>query len=79
MRITVEISPAPMGDAGITASVLEQRARLAATAGQVDAERVRLLAEAGALRSRHHRPRSALEHRDVHEAGHTPALPPATS
>lgn len=68
-----------MGDAGITASVLEQRARLAAAAGEADAERVRLLAEADALRSRHHRPRSALEHRDVHEAGHTPALPPATS
>ncbi|MGH2779864.1 MAG: BTAD domain-containing putative transcriptional regulator [Thermoleophilaceae bacterium] len=62
------------GDAGITAGVLEQRGRLATAATGDDAERVRLLAEADALRSRHHRPRSALEDRDAYEAGHPRAL-----
>ncbi|MGH3030346.1 MAG: ATP-binding protein [Gaiellaceae bacterium] len=61
-------------DAGITAGVLEQRGRLAAAATGADAERMRLLAEAEALRSRHHRPRSALEDRDAYDAGHARAL-----
>jgi tetratricopeptide (TPR) repeat protein len=68
-----------IGDAGITAGVLEQRGRLAAVAAGDDAERVRLLAEADALRSRHHRPRSALEDRDVYEARRRRAPQPATS
>jgi tetratricopeptide (TPR) repeat protein len=67
-----------IGDAGITAGALEQRGRLAAAAGD-DTERVRQLAEADACRTRHHRPRSALEDRYVHEAGHRRALNPATS
>jgi predicted ATPase/DNA-binding SARP family transcriptional activator len=51
-------------DAGVTATVLEQRARAAMAAGDGE-RRKRLLDEASALRVRHGRPPGALEARDV--------------
>ncbi len=66
-----------IGDPGITAAALEQLGRLAAAAGD-DAECVRQLDEADALRSRRRRPRGALEDRDVWDAGHRLAAQPAT-
>ena len=59
-----------IGDAGLTAAVLEQLAR---TVGD-DAERARLLEQAAVLRARHHRPRTPLEDRDV-QAAAEPAGP----
>jgi len=67
-----------IGEAGITASALEQLGRLTAATGD-DAERIRLLDEADALRSLRRRPRSALENRDVREAGHRRAPQSATT
>ena len=66
------------GDTNIATVVLEQLARLAATAGD-DAESMRLLDEAAALRTRLRRPRSALEERDVQEAGRSRVSQPSTS
>lgn len=56
-----------IGDAGLTAAVLEQLARAAGATGD-DPARTRLLEEAAALRARHHRPRTALENRDAQAA-----------
>jgi hypothetical protein len=56
-----------VGEAGVRAAVLEQRARLALARGQ-HAEGAALLVEADALRQAAHRPRSALETRDVEKA-----------
>lgn len=53
-----------LNDAGLGASVLEQRARLAAALGNPEAV-AGLLGEADVLRMAHSRPRTALEQRDV--------------
>ncbi|MDQ4132233.1 MAG: tetratricopeptide repeat protein, partial [Actinomycetota bacterium] len=55
-----------VGEAGVRAGVLEQRARLALAHGQ-PAEAATLLAEASSLRDRAVRPRTALESRDAGE------------
>jgi hypothetical protein len=57
-----------VGEAGVRAGVLEQRARLALAAGR-PAEAAALLDEASSLRDGAVRPRTAMERRDVQEAG----------
>jgi predicted ATPase/DNA-binding SARP family transcriptional activator len=59
-----------VGEPGIRAGVLEQRARLALAHGQ-PADAAALLAEASSLRDGAVRPRTALERRDVHEVAVT--------
>ena len=56
-----------VGEAGVRAGVLEQRARLALVEGN-PSEAAALLAEASSVRDAAVRPRTALEMRDVHEA-----------
>ncbi|HEX2042878.1 MAG TPA: BTAD domain-containing putative transcriptional regulator [Acidimicrobiales bacterium] len=57
-----------VGEAGVRAGVLEQRARLALAAGR-PAEAAALLDEASSLRDGAVRPRTAMERRDVQDAG----------
>jgi predicted ATPase/DNA-binding SARP family transcriptional activator len=66
-----------VGDPGVRAGVLEQRARLALAQGQ-PADSAALLAEASSLRDGAVRPRTALESRDVHEVAVTVRTDAAT-
>ncbi len=59
-----------VGEPGVRAGVLEQRARLAVAHGHL-ADAAALLAEASSLRDGAVRPRTALESRDVHEVAVT--------